>query len=574
MRNHLRQTLTIAIILVILACAFPPAAPAATAGEWYAEYFPNVTLAGGPVLTAYETDLTHIWGDGSPGDGIPADGFSARYTRDVWFESGTYRFTYLSDDGLRIWINDVLVVDSWKDQGEVWRFTDHYVPGGVNRVRIEYYENWGLATLRLSWEKLQGGDSWRATYWPNTNLASPSVLSRNDAAIDFDWSNGSPDPAVPVDGFSARWTRTLGFQAGTYRFYAGSDDGVRIYIDEQLVVDSWTKQKLPNTHSGDITLSEGNHVVVVDYFEEGGEAAIHVWWNRLDQLQGWEGRYFDNRDLRGGPALIRDDAEINFNWGESSPATWMPSDNFSAQWTRTFTFEPGLYRFNSTSDDGLRLWIDDVDLRLNNWEEQELTWHYQDWHWLEGTHTLRVEYFEGTGGAQAQFWWDYAATSAAAQAMPPSPTYSSTQALSPVAPAAPAAPTVPAAPAAAMPGPWTGEYFNGRDLAKAPVVTRTDPAINFDWKWEAPVTGVPVNQFAVRWTGTFAFEAGSYRFTTTTDDGVRVYVDGTLILDNWRPMRGTRYITVQIPEGTHTVRMEYFEALQAAKAQLTWTKVR
>jgi hypothetical protein len=563
--------LTIAIILMILASAFPAATPAATAGEWYAEYFPNMTLAGGPVLTAYETDLTHIWGDGSPGEGIPADAFSARYSREVWFESGTYRFTYLSDDGLRIWINDVLVVDSWQDQGEVWRFTDHYVPGGVNRVRIEYYENWGTATLRLSWEKLPGGDSWRAIYWPNTSLASPSVLSRNDAAIDFDWGNGSPDPAVPVDEFSVRWTRTLGFEAGTYRFYASSDDGVRIYIDEQLVVDSWTKQKLPNTHSGDITLSEGNHVVVVDYFEEGGEAAIHVWWNRLDQLQGWEGRYFDNRELRGGPALIRDDAEIDFNWGEGGPATWMPSDNFSAQWTRAITFEPGLYRFNSSSDDGLRLWIDGIDLRLNNWEEQELTWHYQDWHWLEGTHTLRVEYFEGTGGAQAQFWWDYAATSAAAQAMPPSPIYVSPQAAG--QPAAPAQPASPTTPSVTLPGPWTGEYFNGRDLTKAPVVTRTDPAINFDWKWEAPVDGVPVNQFAVRWTGTFTFEAGHYRFTTTTDDGVRVYVDGTLILDNWRPMRGTRYVTVQIPEGTHTVRMEYFEALQAAKAQLTWIKV-
>jgi hypothetical protein len=396
------------------------------------------------------------------------------------------------------------------------------------------------------------------------------VLSRNDAAIDFDWSNGSPDPAVPVDKFSARWTRTLGFEAGTYRFYASSDDGVRIYIDEQLVVDSWTKQKLPNTHAGDIALSEGNHVVVVDYFEDGGEAAIHVWWNRLDQLQGWEGRYFDNRDLRGGPALIRDDAEISFNWGEGSPATWMPSDNFSVQWTRTVAFVPGLYRFNSTSDDGLRLWIDGIDLRLNNWEEQELTWHYQDWHWLEGTHTLRVEYFEGTGGAQVQFWWDYAATAAVAQAMPLSPTYVSALAAPPVTPAAPASPTTPSM---TLPGPWTGEYFNGRDLTKTPVVTRTDPAINFDWKWEAPVDGVPVNQFAVRWTGTFTFEAGQYRFTTTTDDGVRVYVDGALILDNWRPMRGTRYVTVQIPEGTHTVRMEYFEALQAAKAQLTWTKV-
>jgi hypothetical protein len=102
------------------------------------------------------------------------------------------------------------------------------------------------------------------------------------------------------------------------------------------------------------------------------------------------------------------------------------------------------------------------------------------------------------------------------------------------------------------------------------VLTRTDPAIDFNWGWDSPSSEIPVNDFAVRWTGTFTFEAGRYRFTTTTDDGVRLYIDDRLVLGSWRPMRGTRYATVRLTEGPHTVRMEYFEATQAARAQLNW----
>ncbi|HNT28921.1 MAG TPA: PA14 domain-containing protein, partial [bacterium] len=76
---------------------------------------------------------------------------------------------------------------------------------------------------------------------------------------------------------------------------------------------------------------------------------------------------------------------------------------------------------------------------------------------------------------------------------------------------------------------------------------------------------------AVRWIGNFTFAGGRYRFTTVTDDGVRIYLDDVLILDSWRPMRGTRSAVKTIAEGEHTVRVEYFEAMEAAKAQVYWT---
>jgi hypothetical protein len=566
---------SVVLLLVLVGGLVPAALPAAAAGAWYAEYFANISLAGSPALTRYEQDLSFDWGSGSPGSGIPADGFSARFTQDLWFDTGTYRFTYRADDGLRLWVNDVLVIDDWKDGAAAWVTVDRFISGGVNRVRVEYYERAGAASMQVTWSKIEAGHVWSASFWNNTSLSGSPVLQRQDVAVNFDWGTGSPDPKVSADGFSARWTRTLGFQPGTYRFYASADDGVRITVNGHRVVDAWKTQTLPNTHYGDIALGQGNHTVVVDYFEQAGNASVHVWWDRVDQIKGWEGRYYDNTELRGGPALIRDDAEINFDWGEGAPVSWMGSDNFSVQWIRTINFKPGLYRFNAKADDGIRLWIDDVNLWLDHWQSQEYTWHYQDWQWLEGTHTLRVEYFERTGSARVQFWWDYAATVEAARAMAPSATYAFRTApgvpSTPVVQPTPGSQPAPGVPGPVqVPGPWQGEYFAGRDLTKAPVLVRTDPAINFNWGWKAPAEELPADNFAVRWTGTFTFEGGRYRFTTTTDDGVRLYVDDRLVINSWRPMRGSRNVTLRLAPGEHTVRMEYFEATQAARAHLTW----
>jgi hypothetical protein len=97
------------------------------------------------------------------------------------------------------------------------------------------------------------------------------VLTRSDNAIDFDWGQSSPDFTVPSDLFSARWTRTKNYEAGTYRFSVTGDDGIRVLVDGVLVVDGWFYQP-PTTYTADVALSEGQHTVVVEYFEYYGGA--------------------------------------------------------------------------------------------------------------------------------------------------------------------------------------------------------------------------------------------------------------------------------------------------------------
>src|SRR6478609_6498572 len=78
-------------------------------------------------------------------------------------------------------------------------------------------------------------------------------------------------------------------------------------------------------------------------------------------------------------------------------------------------------------------------------------------------------------------------------------------------------------------GTFTGTYFNNSDLT-VPVVTQSDPQINFDWGKGSPASGVDPSTFSVRWTGKIkpAFSE-TYTFTTTADDGVRLWVNGQLI---------------------------------------------
>ncbi len=117
---------------------------------------------------------------------------------------------------------------------------------------------------------------WKGSYFKDKYL-SEFVEERQDAEIRFNWYGDSPGPNIPNDRFSVRWERVLEFEGGAYRFHATSDDGVRVYVDDTIVIDAWNIQ--PATEfQGDITLRPGMHKVVVEYFEEANEAEITVYW--------------------------------------------------------------------------------------------------------------------------------------------------------------------------------------------------------------------------------------------------------------------------------------------------------
>lgn len=118
----------------------------------------------------------------------------------------------------------------------------------------------------------------------------------------------------------------------------------------------------------------------------------------------WTGLYYGNRDLSGSPVVVRQDADINFNWGTGGPASPIAGDNFSVLWTRTHYFSGGTYRFLATVDDGVRVYVDDV-LVIDSWRIQPATNYFGDIYLAPGNHTIRVEYFEAEGVASIYVRW-------------------------------------------------------------------------------------------------------------------------------------------------------------------------
>ncbi|MCP3903961.1 MAG: hypothetical protein GY715_10040 [Planctomycetes bacterium] len=108
---------------------------------------------------------------------------------------------------------------------------------------------------------------------------SERVLVRFDDVIDFNWGNGSPDAALPDDEFTVRWTGAITAPvSGTYTFYTTTDDGVRLWIDEALLIDEWHDQS-PTEWSGAIALVGGErYLFQMDYFEAGGGAEARLEW--------------------------------------------------------------------------------------------------------------------------------------------------------------------------------------------------------------------------------------------------------------------------------------------------------
>jgi glucose/arabinose dehydrogenase len=126
------------------------------------------------------------------------------------------------------------------------------------------------------------------------------------------------------------------------------------------------------------------------------------------------------------------------------------------------------------------------------------------------------------------------------------------------------------APAGCASGQWKASYFANQTLSGAAAGERCEAAINYDWAGGGPTgVGVGSDNFSVRWVKMQDFAAGAHTFTATADDGVRVYLDGTLVIDQWKDQPATTYtVTRSVTAGSHELKVEYYENGGDAVAKL------
>jgi endoglucanase len=109
-----------------------------------------------------------------------------------------------------------------------------------------------------------------------------------------------------------------------------------------------------------------------------------------------------------------------------------------------------------------------------------------------------------------------------------------------------------------------------------PVLTRCESApLDYGWGTSSPAPGVNADDFTVVWKGNFDFEAGDYKFSARSDDGIRVYVDGARVIDAFFDQSATvvHESTRNLSAGSHEVKVEYYENGGDAVAKLSWLKV-
>jgi endoglucanase len=125
------------------------------------------------------------------------------------------------------------------------------------------------------------GDGLRGTYFQGTALAGTPLLTRVDQTVNFNWAGGSPAPGVvPNDQFSVRWEGLVEARSDElYTFHVTHDDGTRLWVNDQLIIDNWTDHAAIED-SGSIALQLGQRYSIrLEFFENGGDAVSTLSWS-------------------------------------------------------------------------------------------------------------------------------------------------------------------------------------------------------------------------------------------------------------------------------------------------------
>jgi hypothetical protein len=161
-----------------------------------------------------------------------------------------------------------------------------------------------------SWLKTTNGETGlTGQYFSNTNLSGSAVLTRTDTTVNFSWGTGNPGSGVPSDNFSARWTGNITIGTQDVVLAVTGDDGTRLYIDNNLVIDAW---KIQNSILNETTVTfakNTTHSIKLEYVEFTGSAVCKLQWRPVTVSQSvWipPGNWVDawTGNVTNGPQTI------------------------------------------------------------------------------------------------------------------------------------------------------------------------------------------------------------------------------------------------------------------------------
>lgn len=258
--------------------------------------------------------------------------------------------------------------------------------------------------------------------------------------------------------------------------------------------------------------------------------------------------YFNTWNLLGPAVVERIDPTVDFLWPTGSPHHNLNDNSVSVRWSGEV--EPLYseeYTFYASTDDGVRLWVDGERL-ISDFETHPLTENRGTIRLRAGQrYSIVMEYFQGGGQAAAHLLWS--SDSQRKQIIPANRLYPLSLGLA-------------------------GRYFNTLNLNGPVIFSRIDPEINFHWDVAAPNSSVNPNTFSVRWEGRLQpLQTEKYTFYTFADGGVRLWIDGKQIINDWDTPRSTEnfgIIALQAAR-TYDIRLEYHSKSGSPAVSLEWS---
>lgn len=593
-----------------------------------ATYYDNVNLSG-TAKSRVDATVNFDFGTGAPITGIAAGTYSARWTGSVEAtKNETYTFYTLSDDGVRLWVNGQQIINNWTDHPATENKGIIALQAGKRYdVKLEYFNNVGGGTSKLFWSSASigkqiipqsqlyssaapttvtppptsgltgSGNGLAGTYFDNDNFTGTSV-QRIDSTVNFDFGAGSPISGIGADSFSVRWTgQVQAAYSQEYTFYTVSDDGVRLWVNGQQIVNNWSVHA-PAENSGKIYLEAGKkYDIKMEYYDGLYGAVAKLLWSSASTPKqaipaaylystatttpttptapttpvtgngnGFLGTYFDNQDFTG-KSLARTDATVAFDFGTGAPVSGFGVDSFSVRWTgQVLAPYTGDYTFKTTSDDGVRLWVNGVQI-INDWTSHPAKDVFGKIRLEAGKkYDLKMEYFDSSGGASAKLAWS--TPNLPWQTVPKAQVFSATPVQAPDSTT-----VIVPNPTGTVYNGLLGTYFNSTTFSGSSA-TRIDADIAFDWGTSSPHEVVGSDGWTARWQGQIqAPKTDTYTFYAMSDEGVRVWVNGQQIINDWtaharHEVAGKIYLEAG---KKYDIKVEYFDQTGDAAMQLRWS---
>ena len=274
-----------------------------------ADYFDG-TQFDRPVASRIDPSLNFYWpGTVAPVNGAPGDQFSVRWTGRVLPAFGeSYRFVVNCDDGVRLWVNGQLLLDKWNPAPSTYFNLQSaavtLAAGQFADLQVELQDFTSDAWIEVYWTSasqplelvpadrlyqpagagVDSGTLSRATGLRGAYFAgsfSTQVTERIDPVLAMAWGLGAPAAGVPSDQFSCRWTGwILPAVTGPHTFHLTADDHVRLWINDQPVVDAWSATSGPREVTGAAALVAGVPARIrLEYFDNFGTSEVELAWS-------------------------------------------------------------------------------------------------------------------------------------------------------------------------------------------------------------------------------------------------------------------------------------------------------